>query len=76
MPINERKSPIGKTLGFGHVTAIQCIEQVLPYLREPKKKCRAEMIADGYKKITIRNGRYSDQQKQTKLQFEDQFFDL
>jgi hypothetical protein len=56
--------------------AISCLEQITPFLLEPKKKRRAELILAEYKKVTLRNGRYNPQQIQEKFTFENQFFSL
>ena len=55
--------------------AIELLQKVLPYLREPEKKRRASMIVENYKRLTPRNGKYTDEQKAAKLVFEHQFFE-
>ena len=54
--------------------AIACLEQITPFLLEPKKKRRAEMILGYYRKLTLRNGRYTPEQEEQKLSFEEDFF--
>lgn len=54
--------------------AIALLEEVKSYLLEPKKRYRAELICSTYKSVTPRNGKYSDEMLQKKLQFEEDFF--
>lgn len=53
--------------------AIDMLEKILPYMREPEKIRRASMILEEYPKLTVRNGKYSDTQRELKLQFEHRF---
>ena len=46
------------------------------YLNEPKKKARAQLIIKDYIRLTPRNGRYSEEIKQQKLKFEEEFFKI
>jgi hypothetical protein len=54
--------------------AIQLVSDVYPYLTDPTKRYRADLLISKYKKVTVRNGRYTEKQKQAKLQFEQDFF--
>lgn len=54
--------------------AIGVLEEITPYLHEPKKKTRAELILRDYNRLTPRNGKYTDEQRAEKYQFEDDFF--
>ena len=47
-----------------------------PYLVIKKKKARANHIISNYKKVTVRNGRYNDEQKLAKEQFYTDFMAL
>lgn len=52
--------------------AIALLKEIVSYLHEPKKKARAELII----RLTPRNGRYSEELKKQKLEFEEKFFSL
>lgn len=56
--------------------AIALMNEVKDYLLEPKKKARAELICSTYKMVTPRNGRYSEELLEKKLQFEEDFFSI
>ena len=53
---------------------ITLLTEVKDYLLEPKKKYRADLIVSTYKAVTPRNGKYSEEMLQKKLQFEEDFF--
>jgi hypothetical protein len=57
-----------------HNAALFFLEKILPYLKEPKKRHRALLLTQKYKKVTRRNGKYSKEQLREKLVFEQQFF--
>ncbi len=48
---------------------------ISPYLKEPEKKRRAELIVKLYKAVTPRNGKYTTQQLQERVLFEEEFFE-
>jgi hypothetical protein len=52
------------------------LKQIIHYMKEPLKKKRAEKILSELEYLTVRNGRYSDDQKKRKLLFEKEFFEL
>jgi hypothetical protein len=54
--------------------AISFLTKVTPYLKEPEKLRRANLILTGYKSVTKRNGKYSSDELEAKLAFEDVFF--
>jgi hypothetical protein len=54
--------------------AIGLVSDVYPYLLDNTKRHRACLLISKYRKVTVRNGRYSESQKQAKLQFEQEFF--
>lgn len=56
--------------------AISLLEEIVPYLLEPRKKARAELILANYIKLTPRNGRYNEITRRAKHEFEDKFFEL
>ena len=57
-----------------HDRALAMLRLIAPYLREHEKSRRADLILDRYKAVTPRNGKYSDQLKLDKLEFEHLFF--
>lgn len=60
------------------VTGRQCVDlckMIFPFLRETKKKRRAEKFAKEWNKITPINGKYSEKILRKKLKFEKTFFD-
>jgi hypothetical protein len=54
--------------------ALSFLARVLPFLQHEEKIRRANLLLDRYKAVTPRNGRYSDQQKHAKREFERSFF--
>jgi hypothetical protein len=50
------------------------LERISPYLRVPEKVSRANLILTRYKAVTPRNGKYSEVQRGSKLEFEYSFF--
>lgn len=56
--------------------AISLLEEIVGYLNEPKKKARAQLIIKDYIRLTPRNGKYSEEIKQQKLKFEEEFFKI
>ena len=56
--------------------ALAFCEQFQHHLREPKKRARAQHLAENYAKVTVRNGRYRPDQIAAKQAFEELFFTL
>ena len=54
--------------------AIEVIQAIEPYLREPKKRYRAQLILDRYKSVTPRNGKYTPDLLEARRLFEEEFF--
>lgn len=54
--------------------AIEMLELLVPYMKEPEKIRRANLIIEKYKSVTPRNGRYSTEMHLAKLAFEAEFF--
>ncbi|MEB1808653.1 MAG: LAGLIDADG family homing endonuclease [Bacillaceae bacterium] len=52
------------------------LEKVIPYLRVPMKKRRAEYLLKNYNQVTLRNGKFNDALRKAKLEFEEGFFKL
>ncbi len=55
---------------------LKCLSKIYPFLRHPIKRKRALHILKFYKKVTLRNGRYSKKQLRLKKEFEKKFFQL
>jgi hypothetical protein len=54
--------------------ALSFLAKIEPYLLEPEKKRRSKLVLAEYKKVTPRNGRYTAELLQKKLEFEEEFF--
>jgi len=54
--------------------AIEFIQQVRPFMIEPVKCYRADLLINKYHLCTPRNGKYTDEMKKAKEIFEKQFF--
>lgn len=49
------------------------LDSILPYMKEPQKVARGNYILDHYLSVTVRNGKYNAEQKESKLAFEANF---
>ncbi len=56
--------------------AIVFLQEIYPYLIINSKKKRAELILNKYKSVTPRNGRYSAELLQEKLNFYNEFISI
>lgn len=54
--------------------ALNAIEKMLPFIREPEKLRKMRLLNTEYKLVTPRNGKYTEEQKHAKLQFELNFY--
>lgn len=54
--------------------AIKLAEKLIPYLLEPDKKRRCNLLVHEFLSVTPRNGKYSDELRQAKLRFQEKFF--
>lgn len=54
--------------------AITAAEKLLPFIQEPEKKTRLQLITTQYKLVTNRGGKYSEELLSLKLRFEEEFF--
>lgn len=54
--------------------AINIIKNVIDYMLEEKKVKRGKLILEKYKKVTPRNGKYTEEMKKRKTKFEEEFF--
>lgn len=73
---NIEKHKTSYTYALYYDKAIEIMDAVYPYLVISKKKARAKFIIDNYKKVTIRNGRYNEEQRRAKEQFYTDFITL
>lgn len=73
---NEEKHKDSYTYTITYDNAINLLEEIEPYLVIYKKKARAKHIISKYKKVTLRNGRYNNEQKLVKEQFYTDFMAL
>ena len=55
-------------------TAIELAQMLLPYIKEPEKVRRCNMLTHEYKSVTPRNGKYTKEKRQAKIDFEKRFF--
>ena len=56
--------------------AIDFLAEIYPYFLEPEKRYRAKLIVQKYKAVTSRNGKYNDERRQKKEDFERRFLSL
>lgn len=54
--------------------AIEFLRNILPYMKEEKKRSRALLLVNEYQKLTKRNGKYSEKQLLARLDLEHRFF--
>lgn len=73
-PTKTAETP-SKTWQLTNNAALEFLRLVSPYLKEPEKYRRAQLLLSEYKSLTLRNGRYNEQQRSLKLAFERRFFE-
>jgi len=56
--------------------ALKILSVLLPYMKEDNKIKRAEFLLQNYKRLTNRNGKYSQKEKVLKISFEKRFASL
>lgn len=54
--------------------ALLMLEKILPFMKEPTKIYRANLLLTQYKDLTPRNGKYTPEMHEAKLAFEHSFF--
>ena len=59
-----------------HRRALEFLETIRPYMRDPLKRMRADFLLAHYLDVTLRNGKYSSAQLAIKKNFEEMFFAL
>ena len=55
---------------------IEILEAILPYLQCPSKIQRAKLVVDNWRKVTPKNGKYTDEMKAQKKEFEEKFLEI
>lgn len=73
---NLEKHKNSYTYKMTYNDAIELLKDIEPYLVIPKKKLRAKLIIEKYKKVTPRNGRYSKEMKKLKEEFYKEFMSI
>lgn len=71
---SARHAPSG-TYAVDNRQALALIEQIAPYLKTYKAR-RAELVLRDYLRLTPRNGKYADVQKQERAEFVEKFLRL
>jgi len=54
--------------------ALHFLAAILPYMKEPEKIRRSKLLVEEYLSVTSRNGKYSDELRVKKQDFERRFF--
>jgi len=57
-----------------HVAALRAAKRLYRLLKEPEKIRRMRLLINKFESVTVRNGKYTDEQLKKKLQFEHDFF--
>lgn len=73
---NPEKHQNSFTYAVRYNTALELIFEIEPYLVINEKKRRAKLILSDYKKITVRNGRYTPAQICAKDEFLKTFYEI
>lgn len=71
----EHHSPAFEWRLYGD-RVIEALTLLRPYMKSPMKVARAAMLINDYKLVTVRNGKYSPEQRERKEQFEREFLQL
>src|ERR1035437_5263201 len=61
---------------IGRNASLNFLITISPYIKEPSKIYRTNLIISEYKKLTPRNGRYSQEMILKKKDFESRFFNI
>ena len=71
---NPEKHQDAFSYGIRYNSALELIFEIEPYLQIKEKKQHAMLILSDYKKITVRNGRYTPDQLRAKDEFLKTFY--
>ena len=63
----QKNQNVSYTLSISYDAAINLLEDVYPFMIHSKKRERTRLIIENYKKLTPRNGKYSESQKEQKI---------
>lgn len=61
---------------LGNHAALEFLETVVTHMHEPSKIARIQLLLSQYNNVTKKNGKYSAEELEAKLQFEKLFFTL
>lgn len=64
------------SLRYDGDTALKICKDCFPYMKHNKKKQRAKIIAEEYKAVTPRNGRYTAEQLEKRLDFNNRVMNI
>ena len=73
---NTEKHQDSYTYVLRYDNAINLLNNIYPYLIIPSKRKRAKLIIEKYKKLTPRNGRYTDELLKEKMEFYNEFIQI
>lgn len=55
---------------------IEILETILPYLQCPSKIGRARLVVENWRRVTPKNGKYTEEMKIEKREFEEKFLEI
>lgn len=73
---NPNKHKDSYTYFVKYNDAINLMKEIEPYLVINSKKERVKLIIENYKRVTPRNGRYSEEMKKAKEEFYKEFMSI
>ena len=62
------------TWGLRETKCLAFLSDIIPHVREPNKRYRILLLLKEYKTLTKRNGKYTEEQRIARLDFENRFF--
>jgi hypothetical protein len=75
---NKRAHKAGQKASFvwtlTYAKAVEFLRLIRPYLQEQEKIRRVDLFLGDYQQIVVRNGKYTQAQREARLAFERQFF--
>lgn len=71
-----KKHAVAYSWRLSHDQALMAMSKIYPFMQHPLKRKRIQFLIARYKRVTKRNGRYTEKELQRKQSFEDQFFQL
>ena len=74
-PINEKwKHAYNWRVSYDN--ALEFLKQIRPYIKVPEKTKRIDLLLKEYRKVTKRNGKYTQEEMTSKLNFERHFLEI